>query len=153
MNERDGVLMLYVYCITGMTPGNGRELRSGVDCFFVRHKDLCALASLVSSSEFGVENFKKNLNDTGWLESRVLAHERVIEEVMEGCTVIPLKFGTVFTAEENVRHMLEEQRANFRAVLDRLEGKEEWGVKVYCDMDGLKKRLSEEEEDLRRFED
>ncbi len=153
MNEHDGVLMLYVYCITGMTPGIEYKLKAGAECFFVRHKDLCALASRVSSSEFGEENLKKNLNDTGWLESRVLTHERVVEEVMNECTVIPLKFGTVFTAEENVRHMLEERRANFRTVLGRLEGKEEWGVKVYCDMDGLKKRLSEEEEDIRRFED
>jgi len=145
--------MIYVYCVTGVMPGFkhiSEEMAD--DVHFIHHKGLYAIVSKVSSDEFGEENIKKNLSDMKWLESKVLRHEKVIEEVMRNCTVIPFKFATIFKTEENVMALLEEHSEEFKKNLEGLKGKDEWGVKVYCNIDILKANLIQEDAGIKRFE-
>ena len=58
------------------------------------------------------------------------------------------KFGAIFNTEENLKTMLKKHIKEFKDTLKHLEGKEEWGVKIYCDMGKLKENLIQDDEDL-----
>lgn len=63
-------------------------------------------------------------------KEHVLQHEEVVETLMEESTVLPVRFPAVFNKEESVVLMMEQYYPDFRANLDRLRNKVEFGVKV-----------------------
>jgi len=106
--------------------------------YFVHHKGLYAVVRNVEESEFGQEGLKRNMADLEWVKTNATLHESTIEQVMRNTCVIPFKFGTLFNTDDSLKAMLEEYGDEFKAVLGRLENKEEWGVKIYCDIEKLK---------------
>ena len=65
----------------------------------------------------------------------VLAHEFVNETVMREHTVIPMSFGTVFRSEDDVTELLRSTYQAFSEVLDKMQDKIEFGLKVLGDRD------------------
>ena len=141
--------LLYLYCVAGKAP----DLQEGGDRlekpFFVRHEGLYAVAGRVSSGEFNEENLKKNLGDLDWVKTRVITHERILEAVMEDSCVVPFKFATLFNSEDNLKNMLARNAPLLKETLRKLEGHEEWGVKIYCDMGILRASLAGDKEILK----
>lgn len=138
--------LIYLYCVSNKKP----ELKK-INCFvndlyLVNDKDLWAVVSKVSDDEFSEEKLKKSLADFEWVKRKASLHEKIIEGVMEGTCVIPFKFATLFASEDNLKGMLREQAKILKENLKALEGKEEWGVKIYCDRKKLKESLLEENE-------
>jgi len=144
--------LIYLYCVTNEVP----ELKGvyphtkdfGVGVYFVHHQGIYAVVSKVKESEFSEENLKKNLANFEWIREKASIHEKVIEGVMKGACVIPFKFGTIFNTEDNLKTMLEEHVGKFKDRLKYLEGKEEWGVKIYCDMERLRGSLIREDKEI-----
>jgi hypothetical protein len=60
----------------------------------------------------------------------VLAHERVLEAVMERGPVLPLRFGTRLGSEEDLEAALRERREELLPALDRVRGRVELGLRV-----------------------
>lgn len=154
--------MIYLYCVTktlsdlkgleemvnsGATVQAEREEICFLDC-----AHFYAVASKVSPLEFSEENLKKNLADFEWVKKKTIQHEKVIETVMHNTCVIPFKFATLFISEENLKASLSERAQELLENLENLEGKEEWGVKIYCDMEKLKKSALQEEPELLKVE-
>ena len=140
--------LLYLYCVTEKAP-KLKEVKNLVDeLYFVYHLGLYAVVSKVKESEFSEENLKKNLADLEWIKTKAGIHEKAIETVMKNSCVIPFKFGTIFNTEENLKIMLKKYIGEFKDTLKYLEGKEEWGVKIYCDIDKLKENLIREDKEL-----
>jgi hypothetical protein len=137
--ERKGV---YLYCIF-----YGREytfqLVRGIDninpIFTITYGDIEALASYVPLSEYNEESLEKNLQDVKWITPRAQAHEIIIESVMHFCTVIPIKFCTIFKDESNVSEILKQNYEKLKSLLNYLEDKEELGIKVYFDSNKIGK--------------
>ncbi|MES4906902.1 MULTISPECIES: GvpL/GvpF family gas vesicle protein [unclassified Streptomyces] len=98
----------------------------------VRHLGLAVLASPVPAEEFEEGPLRTRLEDMAWLEDVARAHQRVVNAAGAVGCVVPVGLATVCRGEEGLRRMLEEGRARFTAALDRLEGRVEWGVKVYA---------------------
>ena len=65
----------------------------------------------------------------------VLAHERVNETVMRNHTVIPMSFGTVFKTRDDIVELLRAAYDAFKDVLNKMEDKLEFGLKVLWDRD------------------
>jgi len=122
----------YIYCITEGEPINAEEgLHPFRPVYSLAYEDLLAVVSRVPLAEFGGKALPAHLEDASWLEREVRAHERVIEKVMEGRTVLPMKFCTIFRSEKRVQALLENRQEEFRRGLARLRDKEEWEVKMY----------------------
>lgn len=144
--------LIYLYCVTKKEP-KLKEVKNLVDeLYFVYHMGLYAVVSKVKESEFSEENLKKNLVDLEWIKAEASIHEKIIEEVMKDTCVIPFKFATLFNNEDNLKAMLEEHVEELKASLKHLEGKEEWGVKIYCDIEKLKENLIQEDEALLKID-
>src|SRR5439155_13216673 len=83
----------------------------------------------------------------------VLAHEFVNETVMREHTVIPMSFGTVFRSEEDVTELLRSTHQAFSEVLEKMQDKIEFGLKVLWDRDKVVSSLEQENEEIRRLKD
>src|SRR5438067_9135150 len=83
----------------------------------------------------------------------VLAHEFVNETVMKEHTVIPMSFGTVFRSEDDVTELLRSTYQAFSEVLDKMQDKIEFGLKVLWDRDKVVSSLEQENEEIRRLKD
>ena len=133
----------YVYCIVrahqalSFGPiGIGDE---PAPVYAVRCEDLSAV---VSDSPLGV------LDPT---RDNVLAHQRVNETVMREHTVLPMSFGTVFKTRDDVTAFLKSAYRAFSDVLDKMENKLEFGLKVLWDRDAVIREIEEDDEDIRRL--
>jgi Gas vesicle synthesis protein GvpL/GvpF len=60
----------------------------------------------------------------------VLAHERVLEAIMERGPVLPLRFGTELESEEELAAVLDERRDELVRGLERVRGRVELGLRV-----------------------
>jgi hypothetical protein len=126
---------LYVY---GLVPA-GTELElagAGVDAtdvVLLTEGDLAAIVGVVPLEEFGEEPLRTNLEDRDWLERTARAHEAVLERTLGTTTVIPFRIATLYGDEDNLRGFMRASGDSLRALLERLEGKVELGVKAYFD--------------------
>jgi len=98
---------------------------------------LSVLVSEVPSEDFAAEPLRTNLNDLEWLERVAREHEAVLDELVAQTTVVPLRLCTIFADRDGARHMLEREHAPLAEALARLEGRQEWGVKLLVDGDRL----------------
>jgi hypothetical protein len=60
----------------------------------------------------------------------VLAHERVVEAMMDRGAVLPLRFGTQLEGEDALAAVLTERRDELLGALERVRGKVELGLRV-----------------------
>lgn len=113
------------------------------------HRDVQAVVSKVPLQQYDQEPLENNLNNMEWLEEKVRAHQRVLDMVLADHTFIPMKFCTICRGEDGVQKILAQHYEGFLDALNRLHGKQEWGVKVYCESDALYRRVLETSERLR----
>lgn len=98
---------------------------------------LTAIVNGVDVSEFEGEALERNVSSPEWLEHKVRAHESVLEDVLDRATVVPMRFGSIFSSPDGLRAMLTEHAGPLRAALARVAGRTEWGVKLHCDASRL----------------
>ncbi len=97
------------------------------------HGGLVAVVSHVPEADFSEEALRAHLEDLDWLAGTARAHQQVIDALTVVTTPLPLRLATVFRDDSGVRTMMEEREESFRRILDRLEGRVEWGVKIYVE--------------------
>lgn len=62
--------------------------------------------------------------------SSLLAYERVVEAIYTRQTVIPLRYGCLMESEGEIVRLLEDRRQEYEALLGRLRGMTEMGIRV-----------------------
>lgn len=110
--------------LTGLRDGPVRTVTAG---------SLTALVSSVPADAFNAEGMKAQLEDLTELETIARTHHAVVEAAWAGTMVLPMRLATVYLDDTRVRAMLDERGTEFDALLSRLEGHAELGVKVYAD--------------------
>ncbi|MEU0967129.1 GvpL/GvpF family gas vesicle protein [Streptomyces sp. NPDC005917] len=99
----------------------------------LRHRGLVAVVSTVPEGDFAEGPLREHLEDLDWLAATARAHQGVVDALTTVTTPLPLRLATVFRDDSGVRTMMEAREADFLHTLDRLEGRVEWGVKLYAD--------------------
>ncbi|MFC8590757.1 GvpL/GvpF family gas vesicle protein [Streptomyces atroolivaceus] len=133
-----GPAMSYVYAVSRAGTPLGEALAGlpgleGGPLRAVAAGELVALVSSVPSASYGTEGVKAQMEDLDRLEVLARTHHAVVEAAYEHATVLPMRLVTVYLDDERVRGMLDEREPEFSALLARLEGHVELGVKVYAD--------------------
>ncbi|NJO39736.1 MAG: gas vesicle protein [Cyanobacteria bacterium CRU_2_1] len=64
------------------------------------------------------------------LMQAVLSHDRVIREIFEQVTVLPLRFGTCFVSRQALLEHLESYQTEYLSKLNRLQGQAEYLLKL-----------------------
>ncbi|MFH9859455.1 GvpL/GvpF family gas vesicle protein [Streptomyces sp. NPDC017202] len=109
---------------------------AGAPAKMLHHHGLIAVVSDVPAQDFAEEPLRAHLEDLDWLAATARGHQQVIDALTAVTTPLPLRLATVFRDDSGVRVMMEEREEFFRRTLDRLEGRVEWGVKVYVEPTG-----------------
>ncbi len=134
----------YVYCIIRLD--RSREfgeigIGGGARVFTVHHRDL---AAVVSDTPIVIYDPTRE---------NVLAHEFVNETVMREFTLIPMSFGTVFRSEKDVSALLNSTYQAFTEVLEKMQDKIEFGLKILWDRDKVVASIEQANDEIRRLKD
>lgn len=127
--------LLYVYAVArpfdAALPDGVRGL-DGEPPGLIEHRGLCAAVSRVSAEDFNAIPLQAHLEDLDWLGRTARVHQAVIAALATVTCPVPLRLATVCRDGSGVRRLLDSGRARFVPAIERLDGRIEWGVKVYA---------------------
>jgi hypothetical protein len=133
-------MILYVYAI-----GRARHPVPD-DLEAVDGGGLTAFVSPVDEVEFSQPVIDARSGDVEWLGRIGYRHQSAMAELMRGGTIIPLRAFTLFKTHATLKHHLEENREQFAKILERVDGKQEWTLRIEFDperwRDALSKRVA-----------
>jgi len=139
----------YVYCIAErdslaqvFEDALPRAIESDSALELIVQEDLAAVTSSVPLSDYGEEALQERLTDATWTAIRAMRHEKVVEHFARRASVVPLRFGTIYLERARIEQMLSERRAELRAIIEHLSGREEWGLNVYSDRAKLLEKIT-----------
>jgi hypothetical protein len=128
----------YVYCVVqrsgrpsaarapGGLPGAGKPRLLDLG------RSLWCVVAEVPLDRYGQEQIERGFRDLQWVADAAVAHEGVIEHFtrMRDTTVVPMKLFTIFSSPDRAIAEMQARRAELSAVLKRIKGCEEWGVRI-----------------------
>jgi hypothetical protein len=130
----------YVYCVAESAAARELDpasfptpIEDDTKLEWITANDLAALCSPVPLDSYGEEALAERLSDAAWTAVRAMRHETVVEYVAKRVSLVPLRFGTIYLERARIERMLTEKGRELAQVLERLRGREEWGVNVYAD--------------------
>jgi hypothetical protein len=75
----------------------------------------------------------QNMENLEWLALHGVRHQQVVAEIAEGTTMIPARFGTIFSGEQTLFKDVNSRKSALEKVFKRISGADEWGVKVFAE--------------------
>lgn len=98
----------------GQTGIGGR----GDEIYLLSYRDIGAFISASTTEPYALSR------------ENMLAHERTLEALLKYYTLLPMQFSTIAESESDVLMLLEREYERLRAMLERLQGKKELGLKA-----------------------
>jgi Gas vesicle synthesis protein GvpL/GvpF len=131
---------LYLYGVSHSSSSSrakGRKVKSpGIDGVHaveaVSCGDLLCWVSAVNHVEFGKE-LESNMENLDWLALHGVRHQQVVAEIAQAETIVPARFGTLFSSRQNLLKDVEARQRALRKVFARIADSDEWGVKVFAE--------------------
>jgi len=105
---------------------------------------LWLVASDAPLERYGEKPIERGLQDLAWVSSVAVPHEAVVEHLARTGTVVPMKLLTLFRSDERALEHIAKQRKRIDRLLQRIEGREEWGIRVLLDEVAALRRAREE---------
>jgi Gas vesicle synthesis protein GvpL/GvpF len=124
--------LLYLYGISADGPKTKitGSIHGNASVETLQDSGLTAWFSRVPENEFG-ERLASKMEDLEWLAGASVRHQRTVAQIAEVVTVLPARFGTVFTSENSLLQHMQAEKKKLSDALARIEGTEEWGVKLF----------------------
>jgi hypothetical protein len=115
---------LYVYAIgrAGHPPA--------ADVEQVTEGTLAAFFTRVDLDDYSQEVIDARSKDVEWLGAIGYRHQETMTRLMHGGTILPLRAFTLFGSDDALRARLREEAERYARVLGRLEGKQEWTLRI-----------------------
>lgn len=139
----------YIYCISrtqaGRTDGKATTAKLGIDVKGIGGKPVRTvpysdLVAVVSDSPFDTYDVTRE---------NLMAHEQVVEKVMEQSDVLPVSFGTVADNDQAVQQqLLAAALDEMHHALDVVHGRAELGVKVTWEKNRLFSEIAAEDQTI-----
>lgn len=141
---------MYIYCVTcnkGPT-SFGRIGLEQNEVFTVSSKELCAVVHRCRA-----EPYKSN--DENIVKNWVKTHQMVIEKVAKKFdTIIPLSFDVIVKGGgKDVTMWLENETQNLKEKLEKIQGKQEFGIQIFWDKELVAKQIAEESEEIKKLKE
>jgi len=126
--------VLYLYGIS-QSAHEPKHTPVGVDARSAPEQIPCAgmvcWISRVSKGDFA-NNLAKKIENLEWLAEMTSRHQSVLATIAEVNDILPARFGTVFLNEASLTANIENRKPVLLSDLKRIQGNEEWGVKVFA---------------------
>ncbi len=130
-------IVLADQCATFETAGLG-----GSPAYTIVQDDLACVLSDYRGREFSALSKEEMVRC-------LLAHQAVVEKAMERHTVLPVKFGTVFSGEDEVRAFMSQGRRRLVSSLTEIQDKVEMEVAATWDTSKVLRELADQEDIVR----
>lgn len=135
--DHAGAAVIHLYGVT-KGPGPSAQLfrrLKGVDGAARVEALTCAglvgWISRVPEAEFA-QNLSENMQNLDWLAAATTRHQEVVSAIAQAADILPARFGIVFLNEKSLLAHIEGQKSAMEADFSRIQGREEWGVKVFA---------------------
>ncbi len=135
----------YTYCI--IENSNARNFgpigigERGDEVTTIPYGDLSAVVSSIPMSKYVVSR------------ETMTAHEKVLEEVMRDCAVLPVRFYTVAPSADELRSLLIRRHAEFKNLLRYLDNRVELGLKaLWKDMNRVFQEIISDSDELKALQ-
>src|SRR3954464_4933494 len=115
--------------------------------------DLAAFVTPVDDVDFSQGVIDARAKDVEWLGSIGYRHQSVMSALLHGGTIIPLRAFTLFASGETLRRHLENEHDRLSKLLDRLDGKQEWTLRIEFDPQLWSEALVRRVDSLRALSD
>lgn len=123
--------VLYVYAVTRDAVTPEADGVDGTRRFGIASIDgISAVYTPVDAVAFSQEAIDARAGDLEWLGAIGYRHQDVVSDLMKRTAIVPLRAFTLFSSEEALRAYLHEQAEMLAKVLERLDGKQEWTLRV-----------------------
>jgi hypothetical protein len=143
--ENDGILL---FCITNEL-NNDIFLIHGMDglgkLYSIENSGLFAIVGNVDLAQYGEEAMAEKGEDIEWLKAKAVMFMDIILKINSLSSMIPMKFLTIFTAEERVKNIITENYELFVHNFEKINKREELSVKMYCDEKKYKEKVMGDE--------
>jgi len=148
LNKEEGC---YIYCIIG--DGEGRKFACPAigsrqdEVYSISYQDVAAVISASAVMKYPISR------------ENTMAHQKVLEELMNDFTVLPVKFGTVasgkdgFCAAERIREeVLKVRYEELKNLLLKMDAKIELGLKAFwVDMKTIFQEIVDENDEIKKL--
>ena len=148
--------LIYLYCLlpadAQVSSGDIEGLEPGTPVRLVQGGAVRAAVSDVGE-EFSEAQLNARIGDLDWLSPRAVRHHDVVDKLYARCKLLlPLTFGAIFLSVESLQQRLASQGQELLARLDRLQGREQWDLKVTREQMAFSMHLDEHSPELRQAE-
>jgi hypothetical protein len=147
-DDRKDSAAFYVYCVGErgtLAPLFDDELPSAIEgdarIEIEAEDDLAAVVSAVPLADYGEDALQARISDPTWTAVRAMRHEKAVEHFARRASIVPLRFGTIYLERAGIRLMLSQRREELRHHIERLRGREEWGLNIFCDRQRLMEKI------------
>ncbi|MEA2239206.1 MAG: hypothetical protein QOC81_3930 [Thermoanaerobaculia bacterium] len=148
--------VLYVYAIgrAGHTLPERVEAIDGSDRLeAIDAGDIAAFATPVDDVDFSQGVIDARAKDVEWLGGIGYRHQSVMSALMHGGTIVPLRAFTLFASPDSLRAHLGSERERLVKLLERLDGKQEWTLRIEFDPERWSEALVTRVASLRALSD
>ncbi|MBN8210292.1 GvpL/GvpF family gas vesicle protein [Bacillus sp. NTK071] len=110
----------------------------------LRIGDVTAFVSELDADSYSEETISDKINnDMEWLQEKAFHHHETVQQLAQLYTIVPLKFCTLYKNPDSLITTVENHKEKLHESFQLLEGNEEWNLKIYCNDEQLKKKVSE----------
>lgn len=113
---------------------------------------LTAVFSEVPREEFDQSAIDRRSGDLEWLGAIGYRHQDVVADLMRQTSIVPLRAFTLFSSGQALESYLKETAATLEKVLSRLDGKQEWTLRVEFDPEKWSQAIGRRAEPMRALE-
>lgn len=153
-NQSKPTFVYYLYALTGAEAQATQSIKAlkgldDTDVEFMKVDNILAVFGKLSGHDYSKDNVEVKIKDLTWLEQRIYEHYHVQQALTASqYAIVPLKFCTFFKTKRKIKEFVTEQHAFIKNLLERLQGTQEWCVKVFMNKQLFKKNLSRFDPDI-----
>lgn len=145
-------MVLYVYAVTRDAVSPRSEAVDQSQNFGVAEGEgLAAVYTPVPAEAFSQEAIDARAGDLEWLGAIGYRHQAVVAELMRHTAIVPLRAFSLFSSVDALHAYLRENRELLDKVLARLDGKQEWTLRVELEPQRWSEALVARVESLREL--
>jgi hypothetical protein len=101
------------------------------------------VVSTVPASDYNEAALARGIANLDWVGRRALAHEAVVEHFLSAPAVLPMQMFSLFTSDERALAHAVRDRRRIDRILDRLQRKHEWGLRLTFDEQAAREAIEQ----------
>ncbi len=143
---------IYVYAIISTLLNSAKPEESARSMLGINNRGIMLIPYkdfVVIASNIHLDNF--NNLDKEDLNEFVAAHEQVNNQLIKDFDVVPMRFGMIVKAKEDVLDILKKTYLQFKISLDKIAGKNEFIIEAFLDEKNLFEKIAQENIEIQKL--